>query len=195
MIEDSLVPTGLRAGAATPEHGERGAWSAQSDDGLQGARARDGGDSSGHVSHPASVPAGSRRRGQGSAAQEGGGTQRAPVARLTSSPLSISDTRPPQRAGSQTLAALFARMKQFTARAYPWVAPWVYRAWLVMMTAALGYALFWLQSLLGAVPAHPTVWQRGVQWAELIWLAPVPLAVALWLGWFIYAEVPRRDPV
>ncbi len=79
-------------------------------------------------------------------------------------------------------------------RAYPVVAPWVYRAWLIVMTALLAYALFWLQNRLGAVPEHPSVWQRGVQWAELIWLTPVPLAIALWLGWFIFAVVPRRDP-
>jgi len=79
-------------------------------------------------------------------------------------------------------------------RAYPTAAPWVYRAWLIVMTGLLAWALFWLQNRLGAVPEHPNAWQRGVQWAELIWLTPLPLAIALWLGWFIFAEVPRRDP-
>ena len=33
--------------------------------------------------------------------------------------------------------------------------------------------------------------RTSLQWAELSWLAPVPLAVILWLGWFIFAEVAR----
>ncbi len=93
-----------------------------------------------------------------------------------------------------TYSSLARSLIALADRAYPLIAPWVYRAWLIAMTIALGAALFWLQSLLGAVPAHPTSWQHAVQWAELIWLTPVPLAVALWLGWFVFAEVPRRPP-
>lgn len=70
----------------------------------------------------------------------------------------------------------------------------LYRAWLLLATIALVLALLWVQSLVGAVPLHPTLLQRGVQWAELIWLAPVPLALALWLGWFLYADAARPDP-
>ncbi|HKB47222.1 MAG TPA: glycosyltransferase family 2 protein, partial [Ktedonobacterales bacterium] len=71
---------------------------------------------------------------------------------------------------------------------------WTYRLWLIGATAALMLALLWLQQLLGAVPAHPTTLQRGIQWAELIWLAPVPLSLALWLGWLLFAEAARPSP-
>jgi egghead protein (zeste-white 4 protein) len=71
---------------------------------------------------------------------------------------------------------------------------WGYRLWLAAATAALTGALLWLQHLLGAVPAHPTGWQVATQRAELIWLAPAPLAVALWLGWMLFAEAAQPDP-
>jgi hypothetical protein len=70
-----------------------------------------------------------------------------------------------------------------------------YRLWLIFSTMLLTYLLYRLQNLLGAVPASPTTLQQGVQWAELIWLVPVPLSVGLWLGWLIFAEVARPDPV
>jgi beta-1,4-mannosyltransferase len=71
---------------------------------------------------------------------------------------------------------------------------WGYRLWLAAATAALTAALLWLQQLLGAVPAHPTGAQLAIQRAELIWLAPTPLAVALWLGWMCFAEAAQPDP-
>jgi beta-1,4-mannosyltransferase len=70
----------------------------------------------------------------------------------------------------------------------------LYRVWLVASTIGLTLLLYRLQNLLGAVPAHPTNIQAAVQWAELIWLVPVPLSLALWLGWLIFAEVGRPDP-
>jgi hypothetical protein len=79
-------------------------------------------------------------------------------------------------------------------RRLAWLSPTLYRLWLLLATAVLTAALLYVQSLVGAVPPHPTLLQRGVQWAELIWLAPVPLAVALWLGWFLFAEAARPDP-
>lgn len=113
-------------------------------------------------------------------------TQSAP---RVSAPPSVAPNRV-----APTDAAVARRYATTYDRAYALVAPWVYRGWLIVMTALLAWALLWLQNRLGAVPEHPSTWQRGVQWAELIWLTPVPLAVALWLGWFIFAEVPRRDP-
>ncbi len=71
---------------------------------------------------------------------------------------------------------------------------WIYRLWLAATTVALTAALLWLQHLLGAVPAHPSRVQIVIQWAELIWLVPVPLALALWLGWMIFAEAAQPDP-
>ena len=69
-----------------------------------------------------------------------------------------------------------------------------YRIWLIVSTVVLTFALYQLQNLLGAVPAHPSDVQQAVQWAELIWLVPVPLSIALWLGWLIFAEVGRPNP-
>jgi egghead protein (zeste-white 4 protein) len=71
---------------------------------------------------------------------------------------------------------------------------WLYRLWLVGATAALCAVLLWIQSLVGAIPPHPTRAQEIVQWSELLWLTPALLALALWLGWFIFAEVARPDP-
>jgi egghead protein (zeste-white 4 protein) len=71
---------------------------------------------------------------------------------------------------------------------------WLYRLWLVGATVALCAVLLWIQSLVGAIPAHPTRAQEVVQWSELLWLTPAFLALALWLGWFIFAEVARPDP-
>jgi beta-1,4-mannosyltransferase len=70
----------------------------------------------------------------------------------------------------------------------------LYRLWLIVFTIGLTFLLYRLQNLLGAVPVHPTQIQIAVQWSELIWLVPVPLSLALWLGWLIFAEVGRPDP-
>jgi egghead protein (zeste-white 4 protein) len=67
--------------------------------------------------------------------------------------------------------------------------------WLIVFTIGLTLLLYRLQNLLGAVPVHPTEIQIAVQWAELIWLVPVPLSLALWIGWLIFAEVGRPDSV
>ena len=74
------------------------------------------------------------------------------------------------------------------------VLPWFYRCLLICATAMLTYLLFRLQGVLDQVPAHTSISRTGVQWAELVWLAPVPLALILWLGWFIFAEAVRPDP-
>ena len=79
-------------------------------------------------------------------------------------------------------------------RAPVWLRAWGFRLWLCGATIVLCAALLWLQSRLGAVPLHPTRWQSVVQWAEVVWLCPVPAAVAIWLGWLIFAEAARPDP-
>lgn len=72
--------------------------------------------------------------------------------------------------------------------------PWFYRCFLICATGILTFLLLRLQSSLDRVPAHASIWRTGVQWAELAWLAPVPLAIILWLGWFIFAEAVRPNP-
>jgi egghead protein (zeste-white 4 protein) len=74
------------------------------------------------------------------------------------------------------------------------ILPWFYRCSLICATGILTYLLFRLQGVLDHVPVHTSISRTGVQWAELIWLAPVPLALILWLGWFIFAEAVRPDP-
>ena len=71
---------------------------------------------------------------------------------------------------------------------------WFYRCFLICATGILTILLLSLQGVLDHVPTHPSIWRTGVQWAELAWLAPVPLAIILWLGWFIFAEAVRPNP-
>ncbi len=72
--------------------------------------------------------------------------------------------------------------------------PWFYRCFLICATGILTLLLLRLQGVLDHVPTHASIWRTGVQWAELAWLAPVPLAIILWLGWFIFAEAVRPMP-
>jgi hypothetical protein len=71
---------------------------------------------------------------------------------------------------------------------------WTYRAWLIGATMILTLALFELQAILDHVHRSMSIWHTLVQWAELSWLAPVPLALILWLGWFLFAEAVRGNP-
>lgn len=73
--------------------------------------------------------------------------------------------------------------------------PWFYRAWLIGATVLLSLLLLGLQGGLDHIRTHTSVLQSSIQWGELTWLGPVPLAVILWLGWFIFAEAARPDPV
>ncbi len=73
--------------------------------------------------------------------------------------------------------------------------PWFYRCFLICATWILTVLLLQLQAVLDHVPSQTSIWRTGVQWAELAWLAPVPLAIILWLGWFIFAEAARPNPV
>jgi beta-1,4-mannosyltransferase len=72
--------------------------------------------------------------------------------------------------------------------------PWIYRCLLICATGILILLLLRLQGVLDHVPTEPSIWKTGVQWAELAWLAPVPLAIILWLGWFIFAEAVQPNP-
>lgn len=72
---------------------------------------------------------------------------------------------------------------------------WSYRLWLICATLVLMFLLFWLQAQLDRVRIHPSTVRTVVQWAELTWLTPIPLAIVLWLGWFLFAEAARPDPL
>lgn len=71
---------------------------------------------------------------------------------------------------------------------------WTYRVWLIGATMILTLALFELQTVLDHVHRSTSIWHTAVQWAELSWLAPVPLALILWLGWMLFAEAARGNP-
>src|SRR5258706_9542142 len=62
------------------------------------------------------------------------------------------------------------------------------------MTMILTLNVCELQSVLDHVHHSTSIWRTLVQWAELSWLAPVPLAIILWLGWFLFAEAVRSNP-
>ncbi len=71
---------------------------------------------------------------------------------------------------------------------------WLYRTWLLCATALLTFFLLWLQTTLDHVHLHTSPLRTIVQWAELIWLTPIPLAIILWIGWFLFAQAARPDP-
>jgi egghead protein (zeste-white 4 protein) len=71
---------------------------------------------------------------------------------------------------------------------------WMYRGWLCVVTAVLITLLLKLQATLDGSSSYQSFWQESVQWAELSWLVPVPIAISLWLGWLIFAEAVKRKP-
>lgn len=71
---------------------------------------------------------------------------------------------------------------------------WSYRLWLICATIVLMFLLFWLQAQLDRVHIHASTVRTVVQWTELTWLTPIPLALILWLGWFFFAEAARPNP-
>jgi egghead protein (zeste-white 4 protein) len=109
-------------------------------------------------------------------------------------PQRLSDADGPNGSVEQLAGLTLAPMRDRRQRAFLSGKVWLYRLWLVAATAALCAVLLWIQSLVGAIPEHPTRAQEIVQWSELLWLTPALLALALWLGWFIFAEVARPDP-
>jgi len=68
-----------------------------------------------------------------------------------------------------------------------------YRAGLIGATIAGVRALEWVQRRT-AVPAHPGALQTIVRALELSWLLCLPVAAALWIGWFVFAEAVRPEP-
>jgi beta-1,4-mannosyltransferase len=74
----------------------------------------------------------------------------------------------------------------------------IYRASMLLIAAGLVWAIWRVQEVTGAGGTDSFTgpwWQMGMRWLELLWLAPTPLAVALWAGWLVWAEAARRDPI
>ncbi|HLH63148.1 MAG TPA: glycosyltransferase family 2 protein [Ktedonobacteraceae bacterium] len=99
---------------------------------------------------------------------------------IESGPLQAGSRPSPLRPRPQKLYEVFIR--------------WLYRTWLLGATIGLTYLLIKIQSVLDHVHMQASIWRSGVRWLELTWLAPVPLAIFLWLGWFIFAEAVRARP-
>ena len=74
---------------------------------------------------------------------------------------------------------------------------WVYRLSMVLIASALVWVVWRVQEVTGSggTASYSGVWWHVVlRWLELLWLAPAPLAVALWAGWLIWGVAARRDP-
>jgi len=69
----------------------------------------------------------------------------------------------------------------------------LYRVGLLGATIAGVRALEWIQRRTPP-PATPSRLQSFVRTAELSWLICLPVAAALWIGWFLFAEAVRREP-
>jgi beta-1,4-mannosyltransferase len=69
----------------------------------------------------------------------------------------------------------------------------LYRAGLLGATVAGVRGLEWVQSRTPVV-LNPTRVQSLVRAPELSWLLCLPVAAALWIGWFLFAEAVRREP-
>src|SRR5262249_14949541 len=68
-----------------------------------------------------------------------------------------------------------------------------YRVGLLGATIAGVRALEWIQRRTPP-PATSSRLQSFVRTAELSWLICLPVAAALWIGWFLFAEAVRREP-
>jgi egghead protein (zeste-white 4 protein) len=123
-------------------------------------------------------------------------TQRGAHAETTSVPLR-------RRRRSQQISALtlpLAERGRRVAAALSAVTPAVlagitYRLVLVAGTAMLLAGLLRIQEVFGgATDAAMPAWSEHLRWLEVLWLAPLPLALGLWLGWLIWGEPARRAP-
>ncbi len=72
---------------------------------------------------------------------------------------------------------------------------WLYRCNLIIGTILVSWALFVIQASLNASLTHPSTWQWLTQWAETVWIIPIPIAAIFWLGWFLFAQPVRPDPI
>ena len=68
---------------------------------------------------------------------------------------------------------------------------------MVLIAAVLVWVIWRVQEVTGfggTVNYTGAWWHIGLRWLELLWLAPAPLAVALWAGWLIWGAAARREP-
>lgn len=76
---------------------------------------------------------------------------------------------------------------------------WFYRCNLVLGTILVIWILFIIQNslFLGADsdPVALSLWQQVTCWAETIWIIPVPVALLFWVGWLVFAQSVRPEPV
>lgn len=72
-----------------------------------------------------------------------------------------------------------------------------YRLSMLVIAAGLVWVIWRVQEVTGSGGTDSfdgPWWQVALRWLELLWLAPAPLAAALWAGWLIWAEAARRAP-
>jgi beta-1,4-mannosyltransferase len=100
-----------------------------------------------------------------------------------------------RRAGRQGGEAARRAVGALVGTLAPGLRVWQYRLTLVALTALLLAGLLRVQEIVNRMaPTVPAAWQQQVRWVEVLWLAPLPLAMALWVGWFVFAEAARPDP-
>lgn len=71
---------------------------------------------------------------------------------------------------------------------------WLYRCKLIVGTVIISWLLFAVQGRLNDVTSHLSLWQSMTQWAETLWIIPVPTAVLYWCGWLLFAQAVHLDP-
>ncbi len=121
--------------------------------------------------------------------------------RAIESPVVVAPVRTRRGVARRASRLRWARMR--AALAWLWAAlaagAWglIYRVSMLLIAAGLVWVVWRVQEVTGAggtVSYTGVWWQVGLRWLELLWLAPAPLAVALWAGWLTWAEAARRAP-
>ena len=72
---------------------------------------------------------------------------------------------------------------------------WGYRCQLLIETLVILWLLSITQSLLHGIPSHFSEWQDIIQWAEIAWFIPTPLAIVTWISWLFFTQAVYPDPV
>src|SRR5712692_2875570 len=72
---------------------------------------------------------------------------------------------------------------------------WFYRCNLLLGTILVVWILFIIQNSLTIDSTAFSLWQQITCWIETIWVIPVPVALLFWVGWFVFAQPARPEPV